>query len=183
MQTSLRIFQIGLAILCPLLGGCIQLIPQYYRVLTWNGARAEARLNKLSSGYTSLFVNPEMVGRDFTIRMPDGKVLRASEINLASVSNYTPEMLIDKYPDDRTVVRILFESPSFWGSGGGYAFDFRHGRLFSIGVAADASFPGNHGPAIGKADGSVIYAMPLSENQLIDLFGPLRRKPDVRTGL
>lgn len=117
--------------------------------------------------------------------MPDGKLLRTSQLNLESIWPYTFEgsmgaKLPKKLPKYGVTYSIYFQR-GFWSSlAGGYGVSFEDGHLIGFNASGNPSAPEDLRPAIGKADDSKMYVLPLSEAQMRELFGPYESKEDTR---
>ena len=59
-------------------------------------------------------------------------------------------------------------------AGGGFHITFSNGRLVSLGICSHCSGGREH-PVIGTPDGHTFYSLPLTEEQLEDVFGPPNR--------
>lgn len=63
-------------------------------------------------------------------------------------------------------------------SGGGFHIRFADGRLVSVGICSHCA-GGRASPVVGTPDGRHFYALPLTEQQLRQVFGPPDRKNKV----
>lgn len=60
-------------------------------------------------------------------------------------------------------------------SGGGFHIRFADGRLVSVGICSHCAGD-RQSPVVGTPDGRHFYALPLTEQQMIEVFGPPDRK-------
>jgi hypothetical protein len=118
----------------------------------------------------------------------DGKLdLRTMDIFLKLTPDATPLLLSELRPD--SVARYLprFTSPQQWPerwkqrameteaySGGGFHITFSNGQVVYLGICSHC-FGGREHPIIGTPDGHTFYSLPLTEQQLEDVFGPPSR--------
>ena len=191
MRQVLQVRKVISVVLCLVTCGCAAITRQPNRcIVTWDAVRAQRHLNQIppAQGYTDVRINLDKLGQGLTLRMPDGKLLRTSEITPEVVWPYTFFSHIgNKFPHTsvhgRVQFGVLFDC-SFWASGGGYNFEFQDGRLVAVGAGGNnPSRPESCRPGIGNADGTIMYWMPLTEKQLTNLFGPFLRKEEVWGGI
>jgi hypothetical protein len=185
MRRVLRAGKLISVMLCLASGGCIPIVrgPDHC-VITWNAVTADKTANQ-APGFTSVRINVEKLDSALTLRMPDGQQLRTDAFTPEVVWPYTFFGKIGgKFPTNNVKAQVHYEvlfDCTFWTSGGGYSFEFQNGRLVALDAAGDsANRPESCRPGIGNADATVMYAMPLTEEQLTNLFGPFIRKDYVR---
>jgi hypothetical protein len=177
--------KVTLIALCLVTCGCIVIFRGPGRcILSWDAVTAERRLNQIPE-YTSVRINLEKLKHGLTVRMPDGKLLRTTEITPEIIWPYTlfghiGNPFPTKNIHGQARLDVMFDC-SFWTSGGSYLFEFQEGRLVAMAAGGDCpACPESCRPGIGNAEGTMMYMMPLTEEQLTGLFGPLLRRENVR---
>jgi hypothetical protein len=173
---------------CVFAGGCAPLLrPMQYRQLTWNGASAVMELHRPDQGYARVWIDVEKVERELAVRMPDGQLLRMSEIRPSMIAPYATPALTEKATPTKLRLQVLFDQDgctSVRGDlGGSIVFDFEEDRLISVALGSNVRFPAKCRPALSDVDGSASYIMPVSETQLIELLGPVCSKQEYYGGL
>ena len=172
--------------------------------LSWDAATASRHDNQIPAtvGFTTVNVDLQKSGPVLTLRMPDGKIVRTSEITLEllwpykSLADIAGTSTFEKRippaaVHGRTLLSIFFESTgacscSFMSAylNGSYTFEFQDAHLIKVAVEGfSSSCPEHCRPGIGNADGTLMYSMPMTEEALITLFGPLRNKREFWGGL
>lgn len=149
------------------------------QMLRWDNATAQGFVHQTPVVYRRVNIDVENIGQNFRIRMPGGETLQTSEITAEAVRPYAvgPNALPDRLsPSHGRFIDVLFPA-TVWKSAGGYSFEFENGRLVGLGIGVlDSSAPVTSRPAIGKSPGAALYTLPLTEDQLVELFGPYRGK-------
>jgi hypothetical protein len=148
------------------------------QVLCWDTVAARGYLNPYGIAYTRVNIDVEKAGQDFRIRMPNGDILQTSTITLQIIWPYTlngsPELAPEANEGNKFYDVLL---PAIWRSGGGYSFEFENGRLVGLGIGVlRPAAPEDGRPAIGSSRTTGLYTLPLTEAQLIELFGAYRSK-------
>jgi hypothetical protein len=170
-------------LLAPILSGCFSLETTVTREINWKGITASARLEPPRA--FSFTIHPDGTTQEFQIRMPDGKVFRTSQLNFETLWPYTFEgklgaKLPRKTPPEWRTFSIYFEQ-GFWDPlAGSFDCNFQERRLTSLQISGNPSAPEHRRPAIGKVNDSKMYFPPLSEEQMVELFGPFESKTDTR---
>lgn len=59
-------------------------------------------------------------------------------------------------------------------AGNGFHIRFKDGRLLSVGICSHCA-GGREGPVVGTPDGQHYYALPLTQRQVTEVFGPAGR--------
>lgn len=185
LRQSLRAGRVTLVVLCLISCGCVVIFRgPGSRLVNWDAVTAKSRLNQIP-GYTSVRINLEKLNHGLTVCMPDGKLLQTSAITPEVVWPYSffghiGNPFPAKSVHGRTRLDVMFDC-SFWTSGGSCIFEFQEGRLVALSAGGDCpSCPESCRPGIGNAEGTLMYRMPLTEEQLTNLFGPFLRKENVR---
>lgn len=98
---------------------------------------------------------------------PDATPILLSELNPESVARYLPRFIPPpQWPEHWK--RKATEDEAYVG--GGFHITFNNGRFVSIGICSHCS-GGREYPIVGTPDGDAFYSLPLTEHQLIDVFG------------
>lgn len=98
----------------------------------------------------------------------DATPLSLSKLRPESVARYLPRFTPPPQWPEQWKKKAM-EAETY--SGGGFHITFKNGRLVSLGICSHCS-EGREHPVIGTADGHLFYSLPLTEQQLEDLFGP-----------
>ena len=101
----------------------------------------------------------------------DATPLLLSGLRPESVARYLPRFTPpQQWPEHWK--RKALETEDY--AGGGFHITFSNGRLVSLGICSHCSGGREH-PVIGTPDGHTFYSLPLTEEQLEDVFGPPNR--------
>jgi len=98
---------------------------------------------------------------------PDANPLKLSELSPELVANFLPKFIPPPQWPEQWKKKAKEEDAY---SGGGFHIKFKKGRLKSVGICSHCSGGLEH-PIIGTGDGKAFYSLPLTEQQLIDVFG------------
>jgi len=101
---------------------------------------------------------------------PDAAPLMLSEMRPDIVAKYLP-MFIPPPNWPEQWKKKANEEDAY--SGGGFHIKFKNGSLLSVGICSHCAGGREH-PVVGTPDGHSFYSLPLTEQQLIEVFG----KPD-----
>jgi hypothetical protein len=122
----------------------------YYSIFIESGGRADVHMKDIYLKLT-----------------PDATPLLLSELRPGSVSRYLPRFNPPpQWPEN--LKEKAMETEAY--SGGGFHITFNNGRLLSVGICSHCS-EGREHPIIGTPDGNRFYSLPLTEQQLKDVFG------------
>jgi hypothetical protein len=154
--------------------------------LTWDAAEAQTTLRAIprERGYTQLRVDLVKLGRPLILRMPDGRLLSTSEIHaeamwqlslLGQIGNPFPSDLLR----GKAALDILLDC-GFWTSGGSYHLEFEDGRLVAFSAGGnEPTQPERCRPGIAANEGAALHSLPLTNEDLTELFGPFFRSEDL----
>jgi len=102
---------------------------------------------------------------------PEATPLLLSELRPEFVARYLPRFTPPKeWPEHWKMQAMEIEAYS----GGGFHITFRDGQVVYLGICSHCS-GGRENPIIGTPDGDKFYSLPLTEQQLKDVFGPPSR--------
>jgi hypothetical protein len=154
--------------------------------LTWDAAEAQRALRAIprERGYTQLRVDLEKLGHPLLLRMPGGRLLRTSEIWVEAMWRLSARGQIgNPFPKDllrgRAALDILLDC-SFWTAGGSYHLEFEDGRLVAFSAGGnEPTQPERCRPGIAANEGAAVHSLPLTEEDLTDLFGPFLESEDL----
>ena len=102
---------------------------------------------------------------------PDASPLPLSELRPELVAKYLPPFIPPPQWPEHWKNKAKEEDAY---SGGGFHIKFNNSRLLSLGICSHC-FGGREHPIIGTPDGHTFYSLPLTEQQLIEVFGPPNR--------
>ncbi|WP_339800438.1 hypothetical protein [uncultured Marinobacter sp.] len=98
---------------------------------------------------------------------PDAPPILLSEVKPESVARYLPRFV----PPPQWPEHLKKKATEYQAYvGGGFHITFDDGRFISIGICSHCS-GGREYPVIGTPNGNDFYTLPLTEQQLIDVFG------------
>lgn len=98
---------------------------------------------------------------------PDSTPIPLSELNPETVSRYLPRFIPpQQWPELWKKKEAEYETYA----GSGFHIKFDHGRLIYIGICSHC-FGGREYPIVGVPDGHAFYSLPLTVQQLIEVFG------------
>jgi hypothetical protein len=170
------------ALFCMLLAGCSPARRDNVQVLRWDAAAARGAIHDSPAvpiAYSRVNIDLAKIGQALRIQMPDGKILQTSG-PLETFWPYTMygrrATLSPKFHQGTRFFDVIF--PGGWeGTIGGYSLEFENGRMIGLGIGAlRPATPETICPAVGNSVASELYILPLTETQLIQLFGPYRDK-------
>ena len=98
---------------------------------------------------------------------PEAAPLRLLELRPESVARYLPRFTPPPQWPEHLKEKAM-KSDAY--SGSGFHITFDNGRLHSLGICSHC-LEGREYPIIGTPDGHRFYSLPLTEQQLIDVFG------------
>jgi hypothetical protein len=169
-------------LVCMLLAGCSTAKRDNVQALRWDAVLARGAIHEFSAApiaYSRVNIDLEKIVQVLRIQMPDGKVLQTS----APLETFWPYTMYGrraklpaKFHQGTRSFDVIF--PGGWGGTiGGYSLEFENGRLAGLGIGAlRPATPETICPAIGDSTASELCILPLTEAQLIQLFGPYRDK-------
>jgi hypothetical protein len=119
----------------------------------------------------------------FFLRMPDGRVLAHDEITPNAIGPYDPTARLAGIPTEDPsswtgVLQVVFVADD--RSLGSYRMWFVEGRFESITVQSRVTPPDPRGPAVTVPGGGPPVPLPLTDRELVRLFGPWRSHTDSR---
>ena len=122
--------------------------------------------------YYSIFVDGSRKADDRIMGVllkltPDANPLKLSELNPELVAKFLPKFVPPPQWPEHWKKKAKEEDAY---SGGGFHIKFKNGRLNSVGICSHCAEGLEH-PIVGTGDGKVFYSLPLTEQQLIDVFG------------
>ena len=172
------------AVLALALAGCVESRCD----LGWDGVSVSGPPCTVSgNSYASLYLAGQRPDgtwwTPFLLRMPDGRILAHDEITPATVAPYDLTARISGRPTEvdssgALELRVFFESD---GRGlGDYEIRFKDGRLLCINAQSWVTPPDPRGPSVTVPGGGPPVPLPLSDRQLVRLFGPWRSHEDLR---
>jgi len=138
-------------------------------------------------GYPELRVDLEKLGHSLVLRMPEGRLLRTSEVRAEGMWRASLRGRIgNPFPNDllrgRAVLDIVLDC-SFSTSGGSYHLEFEDDRLVAFSAGGnEPTQPERCRPGIAASEGAAVHSLPLAEEDLTDLFGPFLRSEDLGGG-
>lgn len=122
--------------------------------------------------YYTIFIEIDKVVDDqimqaFLKLTPEATPILLAELNPESAARYLPRFVPPpQWPEHWK--KKAEEDEAY--AGGGFHIVFRNGRFMSIGICSHCS-EGREYPAIGIPGGNAFYSLPLTKQQLIDVFG------------
>jgi hypothetical protein len=167
---------------CMLLASCSTAKRENVQVLRWDAVSARGTIHESPAvpiSYSRVNVDLEKIGPVLRIQMPDGKVLQTS----APLETFWPYTMYGrrvklppKFHQGTRHFDVIF--PGGWeGTIGGYTLEFENGRMVGLGIGAlRPATPETICPAVGDSVASQLCILPLTEAQLIQVFGPYRDK-------
>jgi hypothetical protein len=122
--------------------------------------------------YYSIYIRSGTVDDIHTIDIllkltPEAPPLLLSELLPESVGRYLPRFLPPPQWPEHWREKAK-ETEAY--SGGGFHITFDSGRLLSVGICSHCSGVNEH-PVIGTPDGHNFYSLPLTKQQMKDIFG------------
>ena len=102
---------------------------------------------------------------------PDAPPLALAELSPALVSRYLPPFVPPpQWPE--AWKQKARETRAY--AGNGFHIDFKHGDLAFVGICSHCA-GGRESPVVGTPDGGRLFALPLTEQQLREVFGAPQR--------
>lgn len=153
--------------------GCI--FPVWERIVRWPGARVRREVPLCHIGpikFRWVELQPGKDTTEFSIQMPDGRILTSDQLTVEAFSQYLTPCAPETqkwYPavsdcafleNDNGYVKVRFEG------NGKAAYVLLCAYFYS-----QPPRPGQWVPAIGNRDGSQVFPLPITEDELIKLFG------------
>lgn len=157
------------ALLTGILAGCANVSRFEKDALVAHGEHLNGSPETL---YYTLFIESDRVAdanimKVFLKLTPDAAPILLSEMKPESVAKYLPRFIPPpQWPEHWKKKATEYEAYV----GGGFHITFDHGRFISIGICSHCS-GGREYPIIGAPNGHEFYTLPLTEQQLIDVFG------------
>lgn len=102
---------------------------------------------------------------------PDAPPIPLSELHPEVVAKYLPRFTLPPQWPEKWKKKAR-EQDAY--TGGGFHIIFKKNSIISIGICSHCAGGREH-PTIGTPDGHAFYALPLTEQQLIEVFGPPKR--------
>jgi hypothetical protein len=126
--------------------------------------------------YYSIFVETDRMvdihKMDILLKLaPEATPLLLSELSPESVARYLPRFIPPPQWPEHWKEKAM-ETEAY--SGRGFHITFNNGRLLSLGICSHCSGGREH-PVIGTPDGHAFYSLPLTDQQLKNIFGPPNR--------
>lgn len=168
-KTRLFITTIIVVMLCSVTGCCF-LVKAHE--LHWPGIRARTEVPLWHIGafkYRSVYFRPGEAPIKFSIQMPDGRILKSAQLTPEALAPY---VMPSDWSTDDTVRDAMVEYDN--GRVGHVVFYFENGKPTLVIVFAWLRRRvrlGQFAPAIGNRDGSKVFPLPITEDELIELFG------------
>jgi hypothetical protein len=169
LKTWLFVTSIVVVAMCSTPGCCFL---AKVRSVTWPGihVREEMPLWCISQVKfkTVYFELEEKDATEFSLRMPDGRILRSSQLTSETIAEYlTP------------FKELTQETHASWADWSIIEYDLGQVRIYfeddtptRVNAISYKSFrAGQSVPAIGNRDGSKVFPLPIAEGELIKLFG------------
>ena len=169
-----KVLLIIIVVLAGVIGICYLLFTVKVRALDWSGIRARREVPLFHKGkvkFNQLWFEPVKDTIKFSIKMPDGRILTYDQLTYEAVKPYVRQSSLETYKTHHY---------------GGIEYDngfatvyFDKGELTRIDVFVwlrRPVRPGQSVPAIGNQDGSKIFPLPVTKDELIELFGKPTRE-------
>ena len=102
---------------------------------------------------------------------PDAQLIAVTELHPELVAQYLQSFIPPpQWPNimkEKIKVQDIYE-------GNGFNINFKNGQLLSISICSHCA-NGKERPVVGTIDGQHLYVLPLTEQQLIEVFGSPKR--------
>ena len=155
--------------LLPCLSGCFTVKVRHLR---WPGLRVRREGPLINIGDIPFYIVYFDVKSDtveFSVRMPDGHVLTSDQMTPQALAPYatpTDQLVREVHPSWSDHLIVEYENGSIR-----VRFDENRLKRVAIFVRQRWGMANESRPAIGNATGDKIFSMPVTERQLVELFG------------
>jgi len=110
--------------------------------------------------------------KNFLLKLnPDSPPISFNQLNPELVVLYLPPFTPPPQWPDRWKQKVKEEQVF---SGGGFHISFKNGQLLFVDICSHCS-NGRESPVVGTMDGQHFYALPLTEQQVVEVFGSPKR--------
>jgi hypothetical protein len=157
-----------IAVMISSVPGCIFLVKVHE--ISWPGVRARTEAPLYHIGdikkFESVDFRPGKDTIEFSLKMPDGSVLTYDHLTPEAI---TPYVMPDDWSTDGNCRSVEVTYDNGWVT----AY-FEDGKLILVTVFAWPRQPvslGQSVPAIGNRDGTKVFPLPITKDELIELFG------------
>lgn len=163
-----HILPLMLVTLLPCLSGCFAV---RVRHLHWPGVRARTEVPLHHIGaieFHIVYLNVDSAAPGFSIRMPDGHVLTSDRMTAEALAPHLTQfdhLAREMHPSWSRYAIVEYEN-------GSVRFLFEEDRLSRVALFVRRKwFRRTSVPGLGNATGDKVFPMPVTERELIELFG------------